>query len=202
MVYRRTAGVQARLDAQRSRIVAAAAALLAEQGYAGCSIAAVAERAGVATGTVYNHVEGKAGLVAEVFRDRVDGELAAVGAAVALAGDTAARVRALVESFAGRALRAPKLAYALLAEPVDPVLDALRLRYRSAFRDLVAGIVAAGVAAGELPDQDAAVVAAALVGAIGEALVGPLSGRPDPATVPALITFSMRSIGVRDAAHP
>ncbi len=62
-------------------------------------------------------------------------------------------------------------------EPVDPVVDALRLQFRVAFRDIAAGAIDAGVAAGELPAQDAAVVAAALVGAIGEALAGPLGGR-------------------------
>ena len=42
--------MQARLDAQRSALVAAAADILAEDGYAGCSITAVAGRAGVASG--------------------------------------------------------------------------------------------------------------------------------------------------------
>ncbi|MGH8860130.1 MAG: TetR/AcrR family transcriptional regulator, partial [Jatrophihabitantaceae bacterium] len=176
MVYRRTAQVQARLDAQRARIVAAATHQLAEHGYAGCSVAAVAERAGVASGTVYNHVAGKADLVAEVFRAVVGREVAAVVAAVRPAPDAAARVTAIVETFALRALRSPRLAYALLVEPVDPMVDELRLEFRTAFRDIAVSAIEAGVATGELPAQDARVVAAALVGAIGEALVGPLSG--------------------------
>ncbi|HEY8300463.1 MAG TPA: TetR/AcrR family transcriptional regulator [Jatrophihabitans sp.] len=202
MAYRRTEQVQARLDAQRARIVAAATHRLAEHGYAGCSVAAVARTAGVASGTVYNHVAGKAELVAEVFRAVCGGEVDAVRAVVEPATDSAARVTALVETFAGRALKSPRLAYALLVEPVDPIVDELRLQFRVAFRDIAAGAIDAGVAAGELPAQDAAVVAAALVGAIGEALAGPLSGRPDPAVVPTLVTFALRSIGVRDAVHP
>jgi AcrR family transcriptional regulator len=202
MAYRRTEQVQARLDAQRARIVAAATHRLAEHGYAGCSVAAVARTAGVASGTVYNHVAGKAELVAEVFRAVCGREVDAVRAVVEPATDSAARVTALVETFAGRALKSPRLAYALLVEPVDPIVDELRLQFRVAFRDIAAGAIDAGVAAGELPAQDAAVVAAALVGAIGEALAGPLSGRPDPAVVPTLVTFALRSIGVRDAVHP
>ena len=201
--------MQARLDAQRDRIIAAATHQLAEHGYAGCSVSAVARQAGVATGTVYNHVSGKAQLVAEVFRAVVGREVDAVRTAVEAAVDTAgrsrsctsARITALVETFALRALKSPRLAYALLVEPVDPIVDALRLQFRVAFRDIAIGAIEAGVAAGEVPPQDSTVVAAALVGAIGEALVGPLSGDPDPSTVPALVSFALRSIGVRDAAY-
>ena len=201
MAYRRTAGVEARLAAQRARIVAAATHQLAEHGYAGCSIAAVARRAGVASGTVYNHVAGKEQLVAEVFRDVCGREFQAVRAAVQPAPDSARRVTALVETFALRALKSPRLAYALLVEPVDPLVDELRLQFRVAFRDIAADAVRAGVRTGELPPQDPHVVAAALVGAIGEALVGPLSGAPGSATVPELGNFALRSIGVRDAVH-
>lgn len=201
MPYRRTSDVQSRLDAQRARIIAAATHQLAEHGYAGCSVAAVARQAGVATGTVYNHIEGKAQLVAEVFRAVVSHEVAAVRHAVASQAHTAARIALLVETFAGRALSSPRLAYALLAEPVDPVVDELRLRFRVEFRDIAATAIDDGIATGELPQQDARVVAAALIGAIGEALVGPLSADPDPAVVPSLVTFALRSIGVRDAAY-
>lgn len=201
MAYRRTAEVEARLATQRARIVAAATVQLAEHGYAGCSVAAVARRAGVAPGTVYNHSEGKAQLVAEVFREVCGREVDAVRAAVGPAADTVHRVTALVETFALRALKSPRLAYALLVEPVDPLVDQLRLQFRVAFRDIAADTVRAGIAAAELPPQDPQVVAAALVGAIGEALVGPLSGDPDPSTVPELVSFALRSIGVRDAVH-
>lgn len=193
--------MQARLDAQRARLVVAATVQLAEQGYAGCSVAAVARRAGVAAGTVYNHFDGKAELVAEVFLTLVSREVAAVREAVEAAPDTTARVTAFIETFALRALKSPRLAYALLVEPVDTAVDQLRLEFRVAFRDIAAGVIDGGVAAGELPPQDAAVVAAALVGAIGEALVGPLSGAPDSAVVPTLVSFALRSLGARHAVH-
>jgi AcrR family transcriptional regulator len=193
--------VQARLDAQRARLVAAASQQLAEQGYAGCSVAEVARRAGVAAGTVYNHFAGKAELVAEVFRTLVSREVAAVRDAVDGADDTTARVIAFTETFALRALKSPRLAYALLVEPVDPAVEELRLEFRVAFRDIAAVAIATGVSSGELPPQDALVVAAALVGAIGEALVGPLSGTPDPAVVATLVAFALRSLGARHAVN-
>jgi AcrR family transcriptional regulator len=195
VAYRRTPVIQARLDAQRTAILAAASELLAEHGYAGCSMAAVAGRAGVAAGTVYTQFPSKTDLVAELFRNIVTREVDAVRAA-ARTGTAAERTAAVIETFAGRALKQPRRAYALLGEPVDPVVEELRLEFRRAFRDVIAAAIAAGVAAGELPAQDDTVVAAALVGAIAEALVGPLaSGAEDAATVPALIQFAHRAIG-------
>jgi len=194
--YRRTPRVEARLSASRERILSAALAIVAEHGYAGCSVAAVARRAGIATGSVYRHFPAKADLVAEVFRTASQREVDAVARAAALELTPAEAVAAVIETFAGRALRSPRLAYALLAEPVDPAVDAERLVFRRAYAEAIAGLITRGVDAGELPRQDVALSAAALVGAIGEALVGPLAA--GAATFDAtqdLITFAQRSIG-------
>jgi len=203
MAYRRTDAVQARLDASREAILKAAIALLTEHGYAGSSVAAVARRAGVATGTVYRHFPSKADLVTEVFRTAAGREANAVAAAVRQPGEVLDRITAVIETFAGRAFKAPRLAYALLAEPVDPAVDEERLVFRRAYRDLVAATVADGIRAGVLPPQNPDVTAAALVGAIAEALVGPLAaGTPAPDTIPSLITFALRAVGGSDASHP
>ncbi|MFE6856262.1 TetR/AcrR family transcriptional regulator, partial [Streptomyces sp. NPDC057674] len=132
MPYRRTPAVQARLDAQRASVVDAARALLSEQGYAGCTVAAVAARAGIATGSVYRHFPGKTELSVELFRTVVSREVAAVSEAAGHPGHRSAaeRVVAVIETFALRALKSPRLAYALLAEPVDPAVDAERLVFR------------------------------------------------------------------------
>ncbi|MDT8912765.1 TetR/AcrR family transcriptional regulator [Amycolatopsis sp. PS_44_ISF1] len=200
MPYRRTPRVQERLDAQRETIVIAAMEQLAERGYAGCSVAAVAERAGIAVGTVYRHFPTKAELVVRVFRQVVSREVEAVRAAAQRPGDAAERVVAVFETFSARALKAPRLAYALLAEPVDASIDAERLEFRRAFRDVVAEHVAAGVRAGALPAQDAKITAAALVGAAAEVLIGPLTsgGTTD---VVELRTFVVRSLGGPDVRH-
>lgn len=203
MPYRRTPRVEARLSASRERILSAALAIVAEHGYAGCSVAAVARQAGVATGSVYRHFPAKADLVAEVFRTASQREVDAVARAAELELTAAESVSAVIETFAGRALRAPRMAYALLAEPVDPAVDAERLVFRRAYAQAIAGLITRGIATGELPAQDVEVSAAALVGAIGEALIGPLAA--GAADVPAganertataeLITFAQRSIG-------
>ena len=107
-----------------------------------------------------------------------------------------------METFARRALRGRRLAWALIAEPVDPAVEAERLAFRSAYRDGFAALLEEGVAAGELPAQDVEVAAAALVGAIGEALVGPTAPdaarRDDDTIVGSLVTFCLRSVSQQE----
>ncbi len=206
MAYRRTERTEARRAATRARIVTAARELVARGGYAEAQIAAVAERAGVATGTVYRYFPSKAELFAEVFREASQHEVDAVVAATEESPDASApaRIALAVETFARRALAGHRLAWALIAEPVDPAVEAERLVFRRAYRDAFAGVVAAGVEAGELPPQDPGVSAAALVGAIGEALVGPVSptaGAHDPdSIVRALKDFCLRSVTGKEPA--
>jgi AcrR family transcriptional regulator len=196
--YRPTERTDAKRAATRERVVVAARELIARGGYREAQVAAVAARAGVATGTVYRHFPSKADLLTEVFRVASQHEVDAVAAATAAADATAPdRIAAAVDTFARRALRGRRLAWALLAEPIDPAVEAERLQFRRAYAEVFAAAVRDGIAAGELPDQDAAFTATALVGAIGEALVGPLSPTGAEADADALvanlITFSLRS---------
>lgn len=206
MAYRRTPAIQDRLDARRAQVIESALALVGERGYRGCSIAAVAERSGVATGTIYRQFSGKGELFAEVFRTVCHREVAAAtasGTAAARAGDNVQAVLASVETFAERALRAPTLAYALIAEPVDPQVDTERLLFRESYRDALARAIEAAVADGRVPPQDAPVTAACIVGAIGEALILPLArGTADPNVVRSLLAFTLRSLGSTDENHP
>ena len=92
MAYRRTQEIQDRLDATRARIVETATALIAEQGFAGCSVAQVADAAGIATGSVYKHFPNKGALFAEVFRTHTQREVDAVAEASAKPGTIEAAV--------------------------------------------------------------------------------------------------------------
>jgi AcrR family transcriptional regulator len=200
VAYRPTARTEARRAEVQERIVRAARDLIAHGGYAEARVAAVAKRAGVATGTVYRHFPSKAELFAEVFRRASQREVDAMAEATRADGRPAAeRAATAAEIWARRALRARRLAYALLAEPVDPLVEAERLAFRRAYRDVVAALIADGIAAGELPDQDPDIAAAALVGALGEALVGPLSPTGDEADTDALVhqvvSFWLRALG-------
>jgi AcrR family transcriptional regulator len=198
MPYRPTPKTEARRAETRERIVAAAIDQLADGGYASANVHTVALRAGVATGTLYRHFPSKSELFAEVFRRASARELA-VMAETAAHHELPARERIAVgaETFARRALAEPTRAYALLAEPVDPAVEAERLTFRSAYRDLFANTIEQGIASGELPPQDAQTVAAALVGALGEALVGPLSPghrSGHEALIASLVQFCLNAI--------
>ncbi|MBT2395407.1 TetR/AcrR family transcriptional regulator [Streptomyces sp. ISL-100] len=197
MPYRRPPAVQARLDARRGQVLEAAIRLLSRTGYAGCSVAAIAAEAGISAGSVYQSFSGKSELAAALFRTLAAREVEAVTAAAERTGTAAQRVAATVEVFATRALHSPRRAFALLAEPADPAVDTERLVFRRAFRDVYADLIAEGVASGELPPQSPELSAAAVVGAIAEALVGPLAdGDAAPQDViPALTAFTLRSLG-------
>jgi AcrR family transcriptional regulator len=209
MPYRPTARTEARRAATRARILDAALAELAAGGYARAGMQAIARRAGLATGGLYRYFPSKAELFAEVFRVGSEREMGVIADATRPDGRPAAeRVGAGVEAFARRALAAPTRAYAFIAEPVDPAVEETRLTFRRAIRDHLRGVLDVGVDAGELAPHDTETAAAAVVGALGEALVGPLSprGGAGEAMVASLVDFCMRAIPKEesragDAAH-
>ena len=201
MPYRPTEKTEARKAATRERIVAAALDQVAEGGYASASVQSVAGRAGVAVGTVYKHFPSKAGLFAEVFRRASQRELDVVSEVAAGNGGRPARERiaAAAEAFCRRALAGPVLAYALLAEPVDPAVEAERLTFRRGYRDAFVRALEEGVEAGEIAPHDSEVLGAAITGALGEALVGPLADRRHgEALVASLVQFCLDAIPVKE----
>jgi AcrR family transcriptional regulator len=206
MPYRPTDRTRARLAAARETIVVAAMDQLAEGGYASASVVAVARRAGVATGSVYRHFPSKSELFAEVFRRASQTEVDALKRMTTRGEPVRDRLAAWVEAFVRRALAEPVRAYALIAEPIDPAVETERLVYRRAYADLFATALREGAARGELPAHDADLVAAAIVGALAEALVGPLARRDTAADalVAGLQTFVLSAVRSHaDApAHP
>lgn len=181
MAYRPTAKTEARRAAQYQLLLDTATQIVSEGGFAALTIQSVAAQAGVATGTVYKYFKDKASLSAEVFKQATIKEVEHVRAATNSTHfpDLKERLYLSVKVFAERAIQSRRLSYALIAEPVDPLVDAERLIYRKAYADVWQALVEEGIANGQCPPQIASVSAAALVGVIAESLVGPLAMADD-----------------------
>jgi AcrR family transcriptional regulator len=180
--------VAARQAEARRRILEAARVVVAEQGFAAAQVAVVASVADVATGSIYRHFPSKASLFSEMLRVVCRRELEVVQAIASESGRTASeRIGDAVATFVDRALRGEGLAYAVIAEPMDPDVDQVRLEARAGLAQVFCDLIDEGIAAGELADQDARIRGAAIVGAFLEGVVAPLAERevraPDRKTI-------------------
>jgi AcrR family transcriptional regulator len=187
MPYRRTENVVLRLAAREQAILDAATALAAEGGMGAVQIAGVAERAGIAAGTVYRYFPSKTDLVAALIETRGERELAAMRVAADAAPGPLSALAACIAAFATRALQAQRLIWALTGEPVEPEIDRLR-----------------ALAARHLPEQDANLAASAVLGALTEGLIGSLAvPRFDDIAardaVQNATLLALRALGVVDA---
>src|SRR5258705_3392022 len=203
MPYRRTENVVRKLSARRAAILAAAEALASESGMGAVQIAPVAERAGIAAGTVYRYFPSKTDLVAALVASVSELEIGAMRSAADAAPGPLSALAAGLTTFAAHALGTRKLAFALIAEPVDADTDAARLPYRSALAAEIGKRLSVAMGGGHLPDQDIKVAAPALLGALAEGLVGPLAAARDDSqmrdAVQTLTLFALRAVGVADA---
>ena len=175
-------------------------------GMAAIQIAPVAARAGVAAGTVYRYFPGKIDLVGALVESVAEREIEAVRRAADAAPGPLSALAAAIATFAARALRNRKLAWAVIAEPVDTDTDAVRQQLsprrwpprsrRGSARRSTAAICRSRTRGSPR---------AALVGALLEGLIGPLApeGMDDPArareAVQTLTLFALRGLGVVDA---
>ncbi|MGA2126878.1 MAG: TetR/AcrR family transcriptional regulator [Xanthobacteraceae bacterium] len=205
MIYRRTEKVVRRLAQRHAAILAAARAAADEGGMAAVQIAPVAERAGIAAGTVYRYFPAKSDLVAALVASVADSEIGALRHAADAAPGPLSAIAAAVTTFAARALARRRLAWAVIAEPVDPDVEGVRLGFRRALAAELQRCIETATRGGQLPAQDAALAAAALVGALLEGLIGPLAphATDEPArrreSVQAMTLIALRAVGVVDA---
>jgi AcrR family transcriptional regulator len=205
MPYRRTAQIVRKQAARHQAILAAARAAAAEGGMSAVQVASVAERAGIATGTVYRYFPSKAELVTALIGIMAEREVAAIGKAGKAAPGPLSALAASIATFAARALRQRKLIWAMIADPAEPDVEAIRVAFRRALADELQTRIAAAMQAGHLPAQDVRLAAAALVGALLEGLIGPLAPETDDDpvrardAVQALTLLALRALGVVDA---
>jgi len=201
MAYRRTENVARRLAEREQTILGAAKSIVGERGMGAVQIAAVAQRADIAAGTIYRYFPSKNDLVAEVIAAAADLELAAMRAAGDAAPGPLSALAACIATFAARALQERRLAWAVMAEPIDADIDALRRDFRRALATELEKRIHTAVGGGHLPEQDARVAAPAVVGALLEGLVGPLAAQTGTVreAVQMVTLFALRALGVVDA---
>lgn len=182
----------------RQRLLTAAAELLSEGGYSAASVGAIAQRVGLSAGALYRHFPSKAELFVEVFQDAARRDLEVLDL-IEPSGPTEMLMTG-IETYARRMLADRRLAWALVHEPVDPAVDAERLLYRREYTRRVVRLIRRAIDDREIPYQDAAISAAAITGALSEALVGPLSpiaadGEPDDVVVDHILRFCRQALG-------
>ncbi|AMD01075.1 TetR/AcrR family transcriptional regulator [Halomonas chromatireducens] len=176
MAYRQTPSVEARLQDNRSRILRAARTLVSEGGWKEAQVANVAAVAGIATGTVYRYFPSKADLFTEVLSKVSQREVDVMSEIAASEASASVRLHSAISTFVCRAMRNPRLAYALIAEPCDKAIDAERMTYRAAISEVVRMIIATGQSSAEMrSDIRSDIAASVIVGGFMEALIGPLS---------------------------
>ncbi len=211
MVYRTTPARIEQDQSQREFILACALDQVAEGGFASLTMGRLARTAGIATGSLYRHFPGKAALACELFTRASQIEVDVLSAQFSGSTSAARRLRRGLALFAARAWHSRQLAFALIAEPVEPEVDAQRLIYREAYAELFARLLREGVTDGSFQVDNISVAAACLVGTVAESLVGPLSpqaraarasGQPSESleqVIHALTQFCLRAVGAKES---
>ncbi|WP_330238439.1 TetR/AcrR family transcriptional regulator [Streptomyces sp. NBC_00525] len=163
----------ARRRATRQRLYEAAVTLIAEKGFSATTVDEIADRAGVAKGTVYYNFKSKTELFEELLRHGVGLLTASLRTA---AEETAARGGSRVEALdamirAGLVFidRYPAFTQLYVAElwRTNRAWQSTLLVVRREAVAVVEGVIEEGVAAGELSEEiDVPLTAAALVGMV------------------------------------
>lgn len=175
MRYQRSTAMERRLAANRAKILRSARKLIARGGFRAAQMNALAASTELSIGALYRYFPSKAHLFIEVLTTAVRNEIELLEAVVDAPGTAAERLQRAVELFARRALDGPRLAYAFIAEPVDPEIDRARIRARRKFSAVFQRLLRQGIRAGEFRAQDVETAAACIVGSFTEALVGPIA---------------------------
>ena len=204
MAYRRTENVVRRLAQREQTIVEAARSAARSGGMQAVQIATIAERAGIASGTVYRYFPSKSDLVSELIGTVAERTIEAMRRAADAAPGPLSALTATIAMLASHVLDERRLAWATIAEPAEPGIEHVRIDFRKGLTAELERRIAAAVSQGHLPEQDLAIAAPAIVGALLEGLIGPLAPElDDPArrreAVQNATLVALRALGVADA---
>ena len=162
-------------EATRQRIIAEAAPIFNQRGYAGCSMQDLMEATGLEKGGIYRHFGNKEELAAEAFRYALAQSVKVRTEHLEEIPGAVAKLRRVVELFVEErsaiAGGCPLMNTAIDADDGNPALRGLALKGIQAWRARLCRIVEAGVKAGEIrkgtdPRRVANTIIATLEGAL------------------------------------
>lgn len=156
--------------------------LVAEGGWSAAHISVIADRAGLATGSIYRYFDSKVDLCVQVLSEVSEREAEVVAGIIDSEGDATARLHDAVAMFVRRAARKPRLAYALIAEPCEPEINEARLKYRDALARQFARLLDEGRTRGEFVDLPSDILSTCIIGAMMEPLIRSLGQSKRPQT--------------------
>lgn len=164
--------MSSRADKKKAALLKAARSVVADGGFRALQMNTAAAAAGVAVGTIYRYFPSKAQLCAELVASVSRRELEVLRAIAKADGTPTQLLHDGVRTFTDRAFRSGRLAYAIIAEPVDPEVEDVRLLYRAEISCVFEQILAAGVADGAFDCSDIETASACIVGAFMEGVIG------------------------------
>lgn len=176
----------ARRSATRRRLFDAAVTLIAEQGFSATTVDEIADRAGVAKGTVYYNFASKNVLYEELLRDGID-QLAdslrhAADTTTGHGGTRIDALDAMIRAGLDFIARSPALTQLYVAElwRTNRTWRATLTSVRGRALTVVESVLGDAVRAGELSDElDIPLTASALLGMVLVAALDWLSFQPD-----------------------
>jgi len=156
---------------RRADLLSTARQIVRQGGFRALQMNDVAAAAGIAVGTIYRSYPSKSALCAALVSEVSTGELARLEQLAGSDRSVPHRIFACVEDFCARAARSNRLAYAMIAEPVDPEVETMRLEYRARIAECFKGLLRAGLADGTVSVADPEGAATCIVGAFMEAVI-------------------------------
>ena len=133
MVYKATEKTKAHKQARRLLLTDKAISQIKSVGFTGLTMESLAQDAGIAVGTVYKYFDSKASLCLEVFKVATEKEVSIINDISKGCGTPNERLGKAITTFSRRAIHSQQQAFALIFEPVNPLVEKERLNYRKAY---------------------------------------------------------------------
>lgn len=197
MPYRPTEKTRQHKAAKYNALLDIALQIVAKDGFKALTVSNFVRQAGIATGSIYSYFGSKSKLCADVFKLATEREVQQVYDASFPKHALPCKERLInaVAIFCDRAILSGQLAYALIAEPVGPLVEAERLKYRKAYADIFEKLIDEGIQNNEFPQQISSISAAAVVGMLAEVFITPLA--QDKSIDPNALTSAIQELCVR-----